>query len=283
MDIEEEILPEPFSEKNIDGSPIAGTAKGGSLFRTVSSQHTGAAPGDRRQGDRRQGERRQGDRRGSYDASLAGVQNVYTIESENRMSTPKNTAPDPVMRPEDTRAYSPAAEHRTVIQAETRFEPPVDEKPGMIPNPMKMPPVKVKSSLDYDYDYGSDIGEDAGYDYDYDTDAGAVSRRIQQVHDDDIPNAASIPDPGYGTAGSADDGYGSGDYEDSAYGPDGAADEYGSYDTEGSSRSDDADGYGSYDTGGSSCSDDADEYGAYDPSDDDYGTDVDTDSDDDYR
>ncbi|MBQ8956378.1 MAG: hypothetical protein IJ075_05365 [Lachnospiraceae bacterium] len=128
MDTDALLLPEPFSEKNIDGSPISKASEGGALFRNH-------ARGERRVADRRSGN----DRR--------------TKESHPEYSdyeAPAYSAP--VTGTYAGQGYEEKSEYDT-----ERFDPPVDEKPGMIPNPMKMPPVKKKSSLEYDLseaDYG---------------------------------------------------------------------------------------------------------------------------------
>ncbi len=48
MDTEALLLPEPFSEKNIDGSPIAKASEGRALFKN-------SAKPERRTGERRSG------------------------------------------------------------------------------------------------------------------------------------------------------------------------------------------------------------------------------------
>jgi hypothetical protein len=307
MGIDEEVLPEPFSEKNIDGTPLSGPDPGGSLFKSASSDL-----------DRRRGERRQTDRRNipyqpqmTYQSGNSGEQNIYSSEAARREAdrassmsfndgygqassyaqTSTNAAsqiptipvasqPQPAARTTDPIPQpAPAATVTATIRSsdddygysipdsgaghddygysgsgvsrvaeETRFEPPVDEKPGMIPNPMKMPPVKVKSSLDYDYDYDSDIGVDAGYDYDYDTDDSSA---------------------GFDSFGSASFG----------------SDSFGSDSFETGSAASEPSGFSSFGSGssGSDISDD-DDYGSFDVgADDDYGMDVDIDDDDDYR
>ncbi|MBQ9566468.1 MAG: hypothetical protein IJR31_00170 [Lachnospiraceae bacterium] len=280
MGTDEEVLPEPFSEKNIDGTPLWGASNGGSLFRATSTDL------DRRRGDRREGERRNrpytpGQSAGSvpaagaarsYQAPPAGEHNIYSAEAarhealrassmsssggygkaESYATEPvqahvspapspapayTETAPSPALKPQIQDAvpqetayvtasvkpvpddYNAASNDRDKDTSDYGygFEPPVDEKPGMIPNPMKMPPVKVKSSLDYDYDYDTDIGADDGYDYDY---------------NDEAPFSASD------TPSSDSFGFGGGDSD-----------------------------YGSSDIG----------------ADDDYGMDIDIDDDDDYR
>ena len=316
MGTDEEVLPEPFSEKNIDGTPLWGASNGGSLFQTASTDL------DRRRGDRREGERRNrpytpGQSAGSlpaagaarsYQAPPAGEQNIYSAEAARhealRASSMSSsggygkaesyatetvqahvspapspapayaeTAPSPAPAP--VPAPAPKPQIQDAVPRETAyvtasvkpvsddynaasngrdkdtseygygFEPPVDEKPGMIPNPMKMPPVKVKSSLDYDYDYDTDIGSDDGYDYDY---------------NDEIPSQGSV------AAGSS--GYSGSSGEDLAY----YSDTVSFGDT--ASSASDSFGFG----GGDS------DYGSADiGADDDYGTDIDIDDDDDYR
>ena len=278
MEFEEEILPEPFSEKNIDGSPISGSAGGGSLFRSAPTQQSGVLS------ERRHSERRQGERRAAYAAPSGGEQNIYSaeaarIESQRAESMHHQTAgsipseydmPAPAPDPTPAKDYAPEPVRQTdayasetgytvensykqevhtpvhmepVKKEEPRFEPPVDEKPGMIPNPMKMPPVKVKSSVDYDYDYDSDIGNDTDYDYDYDSDAGQTAEITASIRStEDMP-----PEEDYyaETVTLEDIPHVSADGEDG----------------------DDDDDYGSADFG----------------DDDDYGMDIDVDSDDDYR
>ena len=283
MGTDEEVLPEPFSEKNIDGTPLWGASNGGSLFKAASTDL-----------DRRHGERRVSDRRNipyepqpsprpvtttpvrpSYQAPPQGEQNIYSAEAQRHENlraasmsyndgygqassytqettpaaapapapTPAFTpasADIPVAEPEYTAAKEPAATVTATINSTDDdygystsfsdnggdddygysisdtsgtdtddygygFEPPVDEKPGMIPNPMKMPPVKVKSSLDYDYDYDTDIGADDGYDYDYNAEAPS--------------SASATPSSDFFGFGGGDSDYGSSDI--------GADDDYG--------------------------------------------------------
>lgn len=259
MEFEEEILPEPFSEKNIDGSPISGSASGGSLFRSAPAQQ-GTAPAGRGTPAGRgiSTGYGQSERRAAYAAPSGGEQNIYSAEaarielqraeSMHHQMTGGMAAtptPEPIQTSDYIRTSVPAPAKdyapEPVKREEPRFEPPVDEKPGMIPNPMKMPPVKVKSSIDYDYDYDSDIGNDVDYDYDYDSDGrqtAEVTASIRSTED-------MRPEEDY--------------YSETV-----TLDELTDVNTV---TGDDSDGYGSDDFG----------------DDDDYGMDIDVDNDDDYR
>ena len=250
MGTDEEVLPEPFSEKNIDGTPLWGASNGGSLFKATSTDL-----------DRRHGERRVSDRRNipyepqpsprpvtttpvrpSYQAPPQGEQNIYSAEAAPAPTPAFTPAPAdiPVAEPEYTDAKEPAATVTATINSTDDdygystsfsdnggdddygysisdtsgtdtddygygFEPPVDEKPGMIPNPMKMPPVKVKSGLDYDYDYDSDTDTDDSLGYYSDTvsfDEPAVESKMF-----DDTGSGSYDDYGSSDIG-ADDDYG---------------------------------------------------------------------------
>ncbi|MBR1524862.1 MAG: hypothetical protein IJ641_10470, partial [Lachnospiraceae bacterium] len=116
MDTDALLLPEPFSEKNIDGSPISKASEGGALFRNHA-----------------RGERRVADRRSGNDRRTKGSQPEYSDYEAPAYSAP-------VTGTYAGQGYEEKSEYDT-----ERFDPPVDEKPGMIPNPMKMPPVKKKS------------------------------------------------------------------------------------------------------------------------------------------
>ncbi|MCR5775054.1 MAG: hypothetical protein K6G42_08215 [Lachnospiraceae bacterium] len=284
------LLPEPFSEKNIDGSPITKTAEGRSLFRTPARPERRVA--DRRTGvDRRTDQGNVGyvpERRSDADYSrstegMAGVAGGYGAPStparEPEPAYGGYGAPGaPVPGPEP--AYSgygapdaPVPEpepdyggYRTESTSESdydgygtesaaepepaydgygtestpepeydpeRFEPPVDEKPGMIPNPMKMPPVKKKSSLEYDMDDVSDYGgyddpveetgsDGSGDDYGYGRSFGGDEDRSdgydygdtsgQKTEDSGSEGSSDDYDTDYGGSGGYDDDYGL-DYE----------------------------------------------------------------------
>lgn len=306
------LLPEPFSEKNIDGSPISKTEEGKSLFRNPGRKDRRVA--DRRSGDRRSGEDRRIPNEYGYVPERTGPTGYNVTEPQRPepkrpepkrpepagYDIPETSKPEPVdyARPEpdipesggygipeskrpEPMEYSGPEPERTgpvdyampepersepavydapvynepeVPEADTysygssvsfdedRFEPPVDEKPGMIPNPMKMPPVKKKTGLDYDLDsdygdYGTenDPGTDSGFgyssydeterpssdDYGYGDDTGA---------DDGIKEAVSgrsEEDPDYGSYDDRDTG------EPSSFGTDdddsGDGDDYGGY------------------------------------------------------
>ncbi len=47
-------------------------------------------------------------------------------------------------------------DRRFISMSDEEKNIPVDEKPGMIKNPLKIPPVKEKSELDYDYEVADD-------------------------------------------------------------------------------------------------------------------------------
>ncbi len=260
MEFEEEILPEPFSEKNIDGSPISGSASGGSLFRSADTQQ-GSVPLDRRQGEIRQGERRaayvspSGGDRAPAPAPMPAPAPTSAPVMMSAPAPDRDYASKPVEQKNDYASVTDNAavndygreeskkpvHMEPVKKEEPRFEPPVDEKPGMIPNPVKMPPVKVKSSVDYDYDYDSDVGNDTDYDYDYDSDVGKTAEITASIRStEDMP-----PEEGYHAK---------------TFTPD----ELPAVNTDGRDSDDD---YGSADFG----------------DDDDYGMDIDVDSDDDYR
>ncbi len=237
MDTGITLLPEPFSEKNIDGSPISKSQEGRGLFRN-------SPKAERRVSDGRSGMDRRASSSGgpvdtpygssagsSYGSSLAsgspadasyggsGASGGFADASyggsgasggfadvsyggSGASGSPagasyggsgasggfagasygSSAAPSPVKR-EETTQYDTE-----------RFDPPVDEKPGMIPNPMKMPPVKKKSSLEYDLD---DTGY-GGYDEIPSNAPGTVS-------------ASADEDDGYGY-GSSSGSFDSGDY-----------------------------------------------------------------------
>ena len=295
------LLPEPFSEKNIDGSPIVKSQEGRSLFRSSSRASDGARP-DRRVGERRSG----GDRRApvyeydlspgmlspeeynapmeepaftsyeapareepaftSYEAPVSQEPAFTSYEAPVReepdygsYEAPAFAEPAPSMQ--DSDSYDDAfakAEEDPGYDTE-RFDPPVDEKPGMIPNPLKMPPVKKKSSLDYDLD--SDYGD----------------------YGDAAEEAPALQEPAQ-----AEDSFG-------YYGPGGAASEgdYGYYDSregagdsQGGSDTDTGSDYGFYEESGGNTETfgdaDAGAYGEYSSSSDfdsDYGSDYESGSD----
>ena len=269
------LLPEPFSEKNIDGSPIVKSQEGRSLFRSSSRASDGARP-DRRVGERRSG----GDRRApvyEYDLSPGMLSpEEYNAPMEEPAFTsyeaPVSEEPDygsyeapafaePAPSMQDSDSYDDAfakPEEDPGYDTE-RFDPPVDEKPGMIPNPLKMPPVKKKSSLDYDLD--SDYGD----------------------YGDAAEEAPALQEPAQ-----AEDSFG-------YYGPGGAASEgdYGYYDSregagdsQGGSDTDTGSDYGFYEESGGNTETfgdaDAGAYGEYSSSSDfdsDYGSDYESGSD----
>ena len=269
------LLPEPFSEKNIDGSPIVKSQEGRSLFRSSSRASDGARP-DRRVGERRSG----GDRRApvyEYDLSPGMLSpEEYNAPMEESAFTsyeaPVSQEPDygsyeapafaePAPSMQDSDSYDDAfakPEEDPGYDTE-RFDPPVDEKPGMIPNPLKMPPVKKKSSLDYDLD--SDYGD----------------------YGDAAEEAPALQEPAQ-----AEDSFG-------YYGPGGAASEgdYGYYDSregagdsQGGSDTDTGSDYGFYEESGGNTETfgdaDAGAYGEYSSSSDfgsDYGSDYESGSD----
>ena len=282
------LLPEPFSEKNIDGSPIVKSQEGRSLFRSSSRASDGARP-DRRVGERRSG----GDRRApvyEYDLSPGMLSpEEYNAPMEEPAFTsyeapareepaftsyeaPVSQEPDygsyeapafaePAPSMQDSDSYDDAfakPEEDPGYDTE-RFDPPVDEKPGMIPNPLKMPPVKKKSSLDYDLD--SDYG-DYG-------DAGEEAPALQE------PAQAEDSFGYYGPGGAVSEGdYG---YYDSR---EGAGDSQGGSDTDTGSD------YGIYEESGGNTETfgdaDAGAYGEYSSSSDfdsDYGSDYESGSD----
>ena len=268
MDSEALLLPEPFSEKNIDGSPITKSQEGRSLFRNPPKA-------DRRVAERWSG----GDRRapgneyapapefrqysapaepapqfGQYNAPVS--QEPEYPEYGEPVSEPQGFAgySEPVSREPEYTVYSEPAP-RTPEPAgygapafdepaaagggdgfgydPERFEPPVDEKPGMIPNPMKMPPVKKKSSLDYDIDggygdygasgpeYTAPAGDDGGYGY-Y-SESGPSSGDGYGFYDGDdsaggfSPPSGEDPDYGYYDEGGSDIGPAAGETEDSGF------------------------------------------------------------------
>ena len=295
------LLPEPFSEKNIDGSPIVKSQEGRSLFRSSSRASDGARP-DRRVGERRSG----GDRRApvyeydlspgmlspeeynapmeepaftSYEAPAREEPAFTSYEAPVReepaftsYEAPVSEEPDydsyeapafaePAPSMQDSDSYDDAfakPEEDPGYDTE-RFDPPVDEKPGMIPNPLKMPPVKKKSSLDYDLD--SDYGD----------------------YGDAAEEAPALQEPAQ-----AEDSFG-------YYGPGGAASEgdYGYYDSregagdsQGGSDTDTGSDYGFYEESGGNTETfgdaDAGAYGEYSSSSDfdsDYGSDYESGSD----
>ncbi len=202
MDNNALLLPEPFSEKNIDGSPITKTEEGRSLFRNPA--RTDRRIADRRAGDRRGGGDRRSDGYDMPDTAQSGQEGLYApipedipgdyytrlqnepdedydsplsdapgeepvfeggkyeLPSQEAAFPPENfdaPAPEPVYPEESYEAESYETADPGPSYDPERFDPPVDEKPGMIPNPLKMPPVKKKSGLEYDVD--SDYG---GYD-----------------------------------------------------------------------------------------------------------------------
>ena len=282
MDTEALLLPEPFSEKNIDGSPITKASEGRALFKS-------SAKPERRTGERWSGH----DRRASAENYAKKPQPVESYDydipngsaaSEHGSSDGYDTAYAPVGTHEkqDIEISYKAPEYDEPVSPKPaydpeRFDPPVDEKPGMIPNPMKMPPVKKKSSLEYDVDdsdyggYGeaSEVREekaepvrevtestddDYGYSFDPDSSSGGDDygyyddEPVSSTERTDLPDDNDTNDDGYGY------GFSSGDDAD-----DGDV-------SRGSDSSDDGDGY------------DAD-YGSGGGYDDDYGSDFDSGSD----
>ena len=255
MDTEAMLLPEPFSEKNIDGSPISKASEGRGLFRNSGSEK-------RRAPENRGSRERQALPVSSRQDSIFSPQSTearsrsYDEDVFRKNDSPVHTAV-PVHTPAPEPVPVPAPEYDT-----ERFDPPVDEKPGMIPNPMKMPPAKKKSSLEYDLDdsdYGSyDAGsaavsqsgatvsdEDDGYGYDLDADSFGGD---DYGYGDDFPKADSSRDDdmdfGYGGSegtgtGSAD--IGTDDDYDADYGSAGGYDS--DYDTDYGSGSDMSDDY----------------------------------------
>ena len=282
------LLPEPFSEKNIDGSPIVKSQEGRSLFRSSSRASDGARP-DRRVGERRSG----GDRRApvyeydlspgmlspeeynapmeepaftSYEAPAREEPAFTSYEAPVReepdygsYEAPAFAEPAPSMQDSDRYDDAFAKPEEDPGYDTERFDPPVDEKPGMIPNPLKMPPVKKKSSLDYDLD--SDYGD----------------------YGDAAEEAPALQEPAQ-----AEDSFG-------YYGPGGAASEgdYGYYDSregagdsQGGSDTDTGSDYGFYEESGGNTETfgdaDAGAYGEYSSSSDfdsDYGSDYESGSD----
>lgn len=271
------LLPEPFSEKNIDGSPITQASEGMALFRNSKKPDRRAADrraADRRASDRRASDRRSGDERREPDYP----QNTFEEETSMRYEEAPRAyeAPSaspayearlepapPVMQPHfdeppvaEPTIPEPSFDETPSYDTE-RFEPPVDEKPGMIPNPMKMPPVKKKTEMDYDMDE-SDYGK---------ADPGNSDDDYGYSFDDEKPEQAGAPPV---TAEETSD--------------------YGYYDTDDTpavSSSGDDYGYGSFDNGndsavfsGSDTAVDYDsDYGSAMGADDDYGSDYDSGSD----
>ena len=308
------LLPEPFSEKNIDGSPIVKSQEGRSLFRSSSRASDGARP-DRRVGERRSG----GDRRApvyeydlspgmlspeeynapmeepaftsyeapaqeepvftsyeapvreepaftSYEAPVSQEPAFTSYEAPvseepdyGSYEAPAFAEPAPSMQDSDSYDDAFAKPEEDPGYDTERFDPPVDEKPGMIPNPLKMPPVKKKSSLDYDLD--SDYGD----------------------YGDAAEEAPALQEPAQ-----AEDSFG-------YYGPGGVASEgdYGYYDSregagdsQGGSDTDTGSDYGFYEESGGNTETfgdaDAGAYGEYSSSSDfdsDYGSDYESGSD----
>jgi len=300
-----ELLPEPFSEKNIDGSPIDKSAEGKTLFRTSPKF-------ERRVADRRGSERRGDDRRSGTDRRVDDHNAGYTDPSPKPSADPvpetlAEAHPLPYTEPRqyiETQSYSdqiqitytapeataqadsdtvpdagpgrePASgsypEHITEPSYDPeRFDPPVDEKPGMIPNPMKMPPVKKKSSIDYDMDdsdYGDYTGSDTdaslpsddGYGYEAESSSDEVSDDYGYSFDEPSPSMPDTADDSRQDIDDAPSSEWSSDTEDLSYG---------SYDTSGIDNPSDtpADDYGS-------------DYGTDAGMDDDYGADYDSGSD----
>ena len=277
MGNESPLLPEPFSEKNIDGSPISREDEGRSLFRN---------PGNR---DRRVAERRSGDRRSGTDRRIPGYDYVPITDrpaqmyrSEREYKAPERetavyAAPPEYRAPErEAAAYTAPPVYKApephISYDPERFDPPVDEKPGMIPNPMKMPPVKKKSSLEYDIDsdYGGYDSESAvsagtsgdapdmgGYGYDYDDESTGSTAGGSEYYGYDDPVRESTSEVGTG-----EDDYGY----------------YDSRDTGSDDTSDDGMGagssYSSSETGGYD-----DDYGSSGDYDSDYGSDYESGSD----
>ena len=276
MDTGITLLPEPFSEKNIDGSPISKSQEGRGLFRN-------SPKAERRVSDGRSGMDRRPSSSGgpadtpygssgtsgsfagsSYGSSLAsgspagasyggsGASGGFAGASYggSGASYGSSAAPSPVKR-EETTQYDTE-----------RFDPPVDEKPGMIPNPMKMPPVKKKSSLEYDLDdtgYGgydeipsnapgtvsASADEDDGYGYG--PSSGSFDSGDYGYGDDSLNTVAPGGDDmdfgygGYEGSGPEPADIGTDDDYDADYGP---AGEYDSdYDTDYGSGSDISDDY----------------------------------------
>lgn len=181
MDTEALLLPEPFSEKNIDGSPISKAQEGRALFKN---------PG---RPAHRERESRNVESRVARDEVLRSPE-----PSGNSRDYDSYDVPEPDEAPIIAHTFDPE-----------RFEPPVDEKPGMIPNPMQMPPVKKKGSLEYDLDdYGDD---DYGYSFD-ESSAGSAADGDSDYGYDDGPEDEDEDDYG------ADYGDGDGGYDD--YGSD---------------------------------------------------------------
>ena len=102
------LLPEPFSEKNIDGSPIVKSQEGRSLFRSSSRASDGARP------DRRAGERRSGGDRGTP---------VYEYDLSPGMLSPEEYNA-PMEEPAFTSYEAPVREEASF----TSYEAPVSEE-----------------------------------------------------------------------------------------------------------------------------------------------------------
>ena len=316
------LLPEPFSEKNIDGSPITKASEGRALFKnsgTKERQTAGRRSGtDRRSGTSQGGGYGATEREyGSYGASSVGDpgynEPVYNPPLQTTPSqaynSPVQTAPPqayntPVQAPppqsipvQNMPAYGGMMQSAPAYDPE-KYDPPVDEKPGMIKNPLPVPPVKKKAAMDYDMDdtgYGDydsplpeipDGGENASMeaygDYDYGDEGfdGASSGSY-----DDYGFADDSEDPsGGGFGGSdSDDGYYGFDDEESGVSDGFDDEEFGSSDSfdkmpgAPDSAFDDGDafgagsddfppedgGYGDYDDGGADAGSDSD-YGDYD-------------------
>lgn len=247
MDTNPALLPEPFSEKNIDGSPISKASEGRGLFRD-----SGRPKG------------RTADRRSGKDGLGASPEYVYTEDpagAPKREEMPEygyNARSAPNARETAVKHEAPVKE-KPAYDTE-RFDPPVDEKPGMIPNPMKMPPVKKKSSLDYDLkdaDYGSfeesapaaperetaAVDEDDGYGYALDSDSFGDYGYGDDSPKTDTSDMKDDLDYGYGSDDNAHSGAadtGADDY-DTDYGDAGGYDS--DYDTDYGSGSDISDDY----------------------------------------
>ena len=283
------LLPEPFSEKNIDGSPITKSSEGRALFRNSGAK-------ERRVSDRRSGT----DRRAAYsDQASNAPADTPSSYSEQAYNTPVNTPPSYSEQAYNTPVNTPPAYSAPVPSAPAydpeKFDPPVDEKPGMIKNPLPMPPVKKKAAMDYDMpsggydDYDSPVSDitadtadpsmDAYGDYDY-GDEGSVGASSDSYDDYGFgDDTAEGSDAGFGGIDNDDGYYGFGDEDsgasdsfgemtgeshDSYEMPEAPDDLYDDGDSFGTGSDDfppeDGD-YGDYDDGGS---DDDSDYGDYD-------------------
>ncbi|MCR5410211.1 MAG: hypothetical protein K6E90_04440 [Lachnospiraceae bacterium] len=297
MDVTAELLPEPFSEKNIDGSPIDKSAEGKTLFRTPpkpdrkvenrvgnpvprhssydtpivpsymeqkpASYSEPAAPSYMEQKPSSYSEpvsysepaapsyMEQKPASYSEPAAPSYMEQKPSAYSEpvsySEPEAPSYREPEPAAYSEPARYSGPdtsqmAPETEPLSYDPERFDPPVDEKPGMIPNPMKMPPVKKKSSMDYDMDdqdygdysvpdTGDAVSSDDGYGYGMESGGADGSDDYGYSFNEPesaVPLASGSESP---DRSSSEDDYGS-DYG-SEYGSDtGADDDYGSdYDT----------------------------------------------------